>query len=234
MENNQIKELGNKLTELRKNKGLTQTELAEEMFITHQAISQWENGLTIPDLGSLLKLCEIFNITLNDLFYQKKEETKEEVHQMPNDNVIRIFAVKNGKVLKHQEVKPLIKVQIIFEEKIEGSVDSDFSVTAKDIGGNVTAGSYVECENVEGSICSGSYVECGEVGQNVTAGSYVECSDVSGNVASGSYVECGNVGKDLKAASYVECGDVGGNVTTMGNIECHTIYGNASANKINM
>ena len=69
MENNQIKELGNKLVELRKNKGMTQTELAEEMFITHQAISQWENGLTIPDLGSLLKLCEIFNITLNDLFY---------------------------------------------------------------------------------------------------------------------------------------------------------------------
>lgn len=234
MENNQIKELGIKLAELRKQKGLTQTELAEKMFITHQAISQWENGLTIPDVGSLLKLCEIFNITLNDLFNQKTEDKKEEVKHLPNDDIIRIFAVLNGKVIKSKEFKSLTNVQIVFEEPIPGGVESHFSVICKDIGGSVNAGSYVECGNVKLGINCGSYVECGSVSGGINCGSYVECGDVTGDVTCGSYVECGNVGRDVNATSYIECGNIGGNVTTMGNIECATIHGNVQANKINM
>lgn len=234
MENNQIKELGNKLADLRKNKGMTQTELAEEMFITHQAISQWENGLTIPDLGSLLRLCEIFNITLNDLFYEKKEEAKEEVFQMPNDNVVRIVAILNGKILKKREIRNGDKVCIVFEEPIPGSVDSHFSVMCKDVGGSVNAGSYVECGDVKEGVNCGSYIECGAITGNVACGSYIECGDISGDVTCGSYIECGNVGRDVNASSYVECDNIGGNVTTMGNVDCNTIMGNVQANKVNM
>lgn len=194
MENNKIKNLGKKLVELRKNKGMTQTELADKMFITHQAISQWENEQTIPDIVSLLKLCEIFNITLNDIFEQKTEE----VHKMQYDNVIRIFAVKNGKLLKSHELNGK-EVKIIFKEKIEGSVESSFSVECENVGGNIKSGSYVECGNVEGNVTSGSYVECGNVGNDVKCASYLECGDIGGNAMAGSYIECRKIGGSATA-----------------------------------
>ena len=53
-------------------KKLTQTELAEKLNITDRAISKWENGICLPDSGTMPALCEILNITINDLFSGEK------------------------------------------------------------------------------------------------------------------------------------------------------------------
>lgn len=50
----------NILLELRTQKGLTQDELAEKVFVTRQAVSRWENGETIPNTETLKLLSKIF------------------------------------------------------------------------------------------------------------------------------------------------------------------------------
>ena len=63
----QIK-IGKFISEKRKEKGITQIELAEKLNITDRAISKWENGVCMPDVGTIPELCKILNITINDLF----------------------------------------------------------------------------------------------------------------------------------------------------------------------
>ena len=62
----QIK-IGKFIAERRKLKSLTQAQLAEKLDITDRAVSKWENGRSLPDSAIMLELCEILDITVNDL-----------------------------------------------------------------------------------------------------------------------------------------------------------------------
>ena len=62
----QIK-IGKFISERRKLKNLTQAQLAEKLNITDRAVSKWENGRSLPDSAIMLELCEILEITVNDL-----------------------------------------------------------------------------------------------------------------------------------------------------------------------
>ncbi len=55
------------LCELRKKKGLTQDEAAEQLMVTRQAISRWENGETVPNTESLKLLSRLYNVSINTL-----------------------------------------------------------------------------------------------------------------------------------------------------------------------
>ena len=59
--------IGKKLIQFRKNSGLSQEELAEDVGVTRQTISNWELNETAPDLKQAQKLSEIFNISLDEL-----------------------------------------------------------------------------------------------------------------------------------------------------------------------
>ena len=60
-----------KLQRLRKVNGLSQEQLAEKLNVSRQAISKWERGDGLPDFMVMLKLCELLEITLNDLISDK-------------------------------------------------------------------------------------------------------------------------------------------------------------------
>ena len=62
----QIK-IGAFIAERRKMKALTQAQLAEMLNITDRAVSKWENGRSLPDSSIMLQLCEILEISVNDL-----------------------------------------------------------------------------------------------------------------------------------------------------------------------
>lgn len=55
------------LTALRKEKGFTQKELAQRLFVSDKAVSKWERGASIPNIGLLLPLAELFGITVPEL-----------------------------------------------------------------------------------------------------------------------------------------------------------------------
>ena len=62
----QIK-IGRFISEKRRERGLTQAQLAEKLSITDRAVSKWENGRTMPDSSLMLDLCKHLKITVNDL-----------------------------------------------------------------------------------------------------------------------------------------------------------------------
>ena len=63
------------LKKLRQEKNISQDELAQELFISRQAISKWENGDATPDLENLVKLSEILKVGLDELVKGKQQST---------------------------------------------------------------------------------------------------------------------------------------------------------------
>ena len=70
---------GNLIKELRKEKGMTQKDLADKLHITDRAVSKWERGLCAPDISLLEPLSEILEVKVTDLISgeQSAEEEKE-------------------------------------------------------------------------------------------------------------------------------------------------------------
>ena len=64
---NQMK-IGPFISERRKAKGWTQSQLAEKLEITDKAVSKWETGRSMPDLALFIPLCTLLDVTLNELF----------------------------------------------------------------------------------------------------------------------------------------------------------------------
>lgn len=65
------------LTALRKEKGITQKELAEKLFVSDKAVSKWERGASIPSIGLLLPLAELLGVTAPELLRGERETLQE-------------------------------------------------------------------------------------------------------------------------------------------------------------
>ena len=81
--------LGMMISTLRKEKGMTQLELAEKMGVTDKAVSKWERDLSFPDINSIPKLAEIFEISVDELM-QVKTETKENIGKNKVDEIVDV------------------------------------------------------------------------------------------------------------------------------------------------
>ena len=71
--------LGDKLYELRKNKGLTQEDLALLLDVSDKAVSKWENGTAKPTIINLKKVSQIFDISLDELITLEEETKKQKI-----------------------------------------------------------------------------------------------------------------------------------------------------------
>ena len=71
------KTLGMMIASLRKEKRMTQIELAEKMGVTDKAVSKWERDLACPDVSTLPKLAEVFDISVDELMQCKAESQNE-------------------------------------------------------------------------------------------------------------------------------------------------------------
>jgi len=69
--------IGKFIAELRKEKNMTQQELADKLGVTDRAISHWENGRRLPDYSLLKDLCDTLSITINELFLGEKISDKD-------------------------------------------------------------------------------------------------------------------------------------------------------------
>lgn len=74
-------ELGGQIKRHRDALGLSQEELAGKIFVTRQSVSNWENGKTYPDLQSLLRLGDLFGLSLDELIKGDIETMKEEINK---------------------------------------------------------------------------------------------------------------------------------------------------------
>ena len=77
-------ELGEKLQELRKSRGLTQEELAEALYVSRTAVSKWESGRGYPSIDSLKEISSYFGVTLDELLSAEKILTLAEKENKSN------------------------------------------------------------------------------------------------------------------------------------------------------
>jgi transcriptional regulator with XRE-family HTH domain len=82
-------EFNQKLQELRKNKGLTQEELAEILFVSRTAISKWESGRGYPNIESLKAIAKLFSITVDELLSGEELLNIAEQDNKQRENHIR-------------------------------------------------------------------------------------------------------------------------------------------------
>ena len=91
--------IGKFIAKCRKDKNLTQGELADKLNISNKAISKWETGRGMPDASIMLELCAYLGITVNELLSGEKLE-EGEYKEKANENIINIAkeSEKNKKV----------------------------------------------------------------------------------------------------------------------------------------
>ena len=104
-----IDNIGKFIKKLREDKRLTQEQLAEMIPISRQAVSKWERGLAIPDSSVLIRLSEIFSITINEILSGQKitKENEKEINQLS----LKLFKDSNK---KRKTIKALVFILIIF------------------------------------------------------------------------------------------------------------------------
>jgi len=66
--------LGQKINQLRLEHNLSQNDLADMLNVSRQSISKWETDGSVPDLDNLIKLSQIFHVTLDELVLNKKPD----------------------------------------------------------------------------------------------------------------------------------------------------------------
>lgn len=89
-------EFNEKLQELRKSKGLTQEELAKDLFVSRTAISKWESGRGYPNIDSLKDIAKYFGVTVDDLLSKNQllavaEEDKKQLKKHFRDLVFGLL-----------------------------------------------------------------------------------------------------------------------------------------------
>lgn len=77
--------INDKLKEARKNAGMTQEEVEHKSGINKKTISNWENGVSRPDVDSIALLCELYKIDPNDLFEWDGPKNKEKNYYLDPD-----------------------------------------------------------------------------------------------------------------------------------------------------
>ena len=74
-----MNQLNHTLKKLRQDKGINQNQLAEQLHVTRQAVSNWETGKTQPDIETLTQLAEFFEVSVEQLIYglEYKKDSEE-------------------------------------------------------------------------------------------------------------------------------------------------------------
>ena len=104
----QIK-IGKFIAELRKERKMTQKELADKLSVTDRAVSKWENGRGMPDVSLLRKISEVFEITTNELLSAEKIDDKDKDRKIEEN----YFCAVDSKVKLQSDVTGYLVFKII-------------------------------------------------------------------------------------------------------------------------
>ena len=180
--------IGKQIAFYRKKMELTQEELADQLGISSQAVSNWETEQNNPDEDLLLKMADIFDVTLDELYGRKRSK-----YPWEDDDTLRAVVFVGHRMVRKEDMDEVLrekcsKITIEYEGTVQ-NVESYFNVECENVEGNVVAGGDVECEDVEGDVTAGGDVECEEIEGNVVAGGDVECEEIEGNIIAGGNVK---------------------------------------------
>lgn len=104
-------EIGKFIAKCRKEKKLTQAQLAEKLNITDRAVSKWETGKSMPDSSIMLELCEILGITVNELLSGEKVGM-ESYEKKADENLIALKRKDERNMTKNAVISILFSVAL--------------------------------------------------------------------------------------------------------------------------
>ena len=111
---NQIK-IGKFIAECRRNKNLTQLQLAEKLNITDKAVSKWERGIALPDTSIMLELCDILSINVNELLRgEKSMQNDKQTNEQLLLDMAKELELKNKTVWKSMWVIMIVSMIAMF------------------------------------------------------------------------------------------------------------------------
>ena len=136
--------IGKFIAKCRKDKKMTQSELAEKLGVTDKSIGNWENGRNMPDLSLFKPLCDELGITINDLMSGEKIN-KDNYQEKFEENIVNTIDYSTKKINKYNNVIGLLfvifglfismsAIMIFPSESSWGSIYSVFGVVVFVIG----------------------------------------------------------------------------------------------------
>lgn len=105
-------EIGKFIAKCRKEKKLTQAQLAEKLNITDRAVSKWETGKSMPDSSIMLELCEILGITVNELLSGEKIDM-ESYEKKADENLITLKKKDENNMTKNFIISILFSATLL-------------------------------------------------------------------------------------------------------------------------
>lgn len=112
-------ELGEKLQQLRKSRGMTQEELAEALFVSRTAISKWESGRGYPSIDSLKALSAFFSVSVDDLLSAEK---LMDIAEKDTENKVRTVS---GRLFGAVDLSAFLLIFLpLYPNPADGYVDS--------------------------------------------------------------------------------------------------------------
>ncbi len=94
-------DIGKRLNELRTGAGLSQKELGDQLGISNRAVSKWEKGLSLPSIDNLMKLAEIFHITMEDLLTRPSAVAAEKERPKGMESLRELYRIGRGPSSSH-------------------------------------------------------------------------------------------------------------------------------------
>lgn len=230
--------INEQISQLRRQAGMTQEELASKLGVTNQAVSKWESAQCCPDIALLPDIARLFGLTVDELLTGAPAE-KPVGGDLPdvlkNDGVIRVLQFRGRELIrwdKREENGEKNTIKLEFPEsgdkahiEIYGNVESEGDVNCGNVGGDIQACGGVNCGNVGSDVQAGGDLNCGNVGDYVEADGDVACGNVDGNVNAGEDVTVDTVYGDVSAGGDVKAGTVNGDVSAGGDVRCETLNG---------
>ena len=101
--------IGKFISELRKEKNMTQVDLATKLGVTDRAVSKWENGRCMPDLSLIRELCDELGITINELLSGERIN-KKDYEEKFEENILKTIDYTDKKISK---TKKIFKISLI-------------------------------------------------------------------------------------------------------------------------
>ena len=116
-------EIGKYIVKLRTDQNISQQQLADQLFVTHQAVSKWENGKAMPNIEIMVGLTKLFNITIDQLLscgFELKDDFSQLIKSYPREYILNQlikgeinFEIKNILYLLSNEEREMIINHII-------------------------------------------------------------------------------------------------------------------------
>lgn len=115
--------LGTRLVELRKKYNFTQADIGEKLNVSVQAVSKWENDLSLPDYDYLIKLADLFNTSIDELLGRKKEIVRQEENKDKNKLLFKI-SIKSADGDTVNVNLPLSVIKVLMENSSNTNIIS--------------------------------------------------------------------------------------------------------------